>query len=157
MVKMVLTVCVGSIFLISCLKKNDGCQYGSDSAVAPASEQSQIKSYLDSAGITANLSPYGFYYQVISPGNGASPGQCSQVTVSYKGWLTKGTVFDQSSSSVFILGGLIDGWRESLPLIRQGGEIRVYIPPSLGYGVASNPVITPNSILIFDIFLLDVQ
>src|SRR3974390_953647 len=157
MVRVVMMVWVGSIFLISCLKKNSGCQYGSDSTVAPSSEQSAIKSYVDSSRITADLSPNGFYYQVLNPGTGAVPGQCSQVTVSYKGWLTNGSVFEQSNSGIFILGGLIDGWREGLPLIRRGGEIKLYIPPSLGYGAASNPAITPNSILIFDIFLIDVQ
>jgi len=157
MLKAVMLVLFGSVVFSSCLKKDSGCQYGSDSNVAPAPEQMQLKSYLDSAGITATLNPNGFYYQIVSPGSGAVPGPCSAITVAYKGWLTNGTVFDQSSSSVFTLGGLIDGWREGLPLIRKGGEIRLYIPPSLGYGSASNPPIMPYSILIFDISLIDVQ
>jgi FKBP-type peptidyl-prolyl cis-trans isomerase FkpA len=157
MLKAVLFVLFGSLVFVSCLKKDSGCSYGSDSNVAPVSEQAQLKSYLDSAGISATLNSNGFYYQIISQGAGAVPGPCSQVTVAYKGWLTNGAIFDQSSSSVFTLGGLIDGWREGLPLIKKGGEVKLYIPPSLGYGPASNPPITAYSILIFDISLLDVQ
>jgi FKBP-type peptidyl-prolyl cis-trans isomerase len=79
--------------------------------------------------------------------------------VAYKGQLTNGNVFDQQLKYVFsTLGSLIDGWRQGLPLIKKGGEIKLYIPPSLGYGSDnSNPSIPPNSILIFDVTLIDVQ
>jgi FKBP-type peptidyl-prolyl cis-trans isomerase FkpA len=64
---------------------------------------------------------------------------------------------------VFVLGTLIDGWKIGVPLIKKGGQIRLYIPPSLGYGssdVRDNQgrvIIPGNSILIFDITLIDLQ
>ena len=153
----VLLVFVGSIVFSSCLKKDSGCNYGADNQVAPLSEQTALKAYLDSAGIAVTKSPQGFYYQIINSGIGTMPSQCSQITVAYKGWLTSGTVFDQSTHTILTLGSLIDGWREGVPLIRKGGEIKLYLPPSLAYGSTSTPAIEANSILIFDISLIDVQ
>jgi len=147
-----------SLLVTSCLKKDSGCGYSSDTAVAPASEQQVLKNYIDSAAITASYDSRGFYYRVVSLGAGNVPGPCSQITVAYSGRLTSGLVFDTQSNSVFAsLGSLIDGWREGIPLIRKGGRIQLYIPPTLGYGAMGDGTIPGNSILIFDISLLDVQ
>ena len=162
--KLALCVITGSIVFSSCLKKDSGCSYTDPTSKSPQSEQEALKAYLDSASLTATLSSKGFYYSIKSAGTGKTPGQCSQITVGYKGWLTNGTKFDDQSSLVFTsLGSLIDGWREGIPLINKGGEIKLYIPPSLGYGSKGitdnygNIVVPPNSIIIFDISLIDVQ
>ena len=150
------------LYASSCFKKNDGCGT-EDNVVAPSSEQKSIKAYLDSNNITATLNQSGFYYSIISQGSGSTPNLCSRITVSYKGQLTNGTVFDRETDQIFTLGDLIDGWKKGMPLIQSGGEIRLYIPPSLGYGSAGsrdnngNVVVPPNSILIFDIDLISVQ
>ena len=157
-------VLLGSVFFTSCLKKDTGCSYTNPTSVASNAEKASLKSYLDSNGISATLSSYGFYYTITQAGAGKNPGQCSQITVGYTGWLTNGKTFDQQPSMVFTsLGSLIDGWREGLPLIKKGGEIKLYIPPSLGYGpkgITDNTgatVVAPNSIIIFDINLIDLQ
>jgi FKBP-type peptidyl-prolyl cis-trans isomerase FkpA len=152
-----LCVCVSS-----CFRKNDGCGT-QDGVVAPVAEQMEVKAYLDSNNLTATLNESGFYYDIVSPGSGSTPNLCSHITVSYKGQLTNGDVFDQETSQIFTLGDLIDGWKKGLPLIQTGGEIKLYIPPSLGYGSAGlkndsgNVVVPGNSILIFDIDLMNVQ
>jgi FKBP-type peptidyl-prolyl cis-trans isomerase FkpA len=156
-------LCLLCVYLCasSCFKKNDGCGT-EDNIVAPASEQNAVKAYLDSNNITATLNQSGFYYSIVSQGSGSTPNLCSQITVSYKGQLTNGTIFDQETAQIFTLGDLIDGWKKALPLIQSGGEIKLYIPPSLGYGSAGlkdnngNIVVPPNSILIFDIDLLSI-
>jgi FKBP-type peptidyl-prolyl cis-trans isomerase FkpA len=154
-----LCLCAG---LSSCFKKNNGCGT-QDNTIAPSTEQLAVKNYLDSNGITASLNASGFYYKIVSQGSGATPNLCSHITVSYKGQLTNGTVFDQETNQIFTLGDLIDGWKKGLPLIEAGGEINLYIPPSLGYGSnglkddAGSVVVPGNSILIFDIILIDVQ
>lgn len=162
--KFVLCALLGSIFCSSCLKKDNGCGYSDPTSMAPQSEQMALKAYLDSVGVSAILSSKGFYYKIKQAGDGKTPEQCSQITVGYKGWLTNGTKFDDQSSLVFTsLGTLIDGWREGIPLISKGGEIMLYIPPSLGYGskgitdMSGNIAVPPNSIIIFDISLIDVQ
>ncbi len=153
-----LCVLAGVLIFNSCLKKDSGCNYGPSSTIAPVSEQQTLKTWLDTMGISAVKDSAGFYYQIIKAGADKAPQPCSQITVAYQGQLTDGTVFDQQSNYVFSsLGSLIDGWREGLPLIKKGGEIKLFIPPSLGYGSHSNPSIPANSILIFDITLIDVQ
>jgi len=149
-----------TLFLSSC-SKNGACSFQNDNVVAPVSEQQLVKAYLDSLGITATLNPSGFYYQIVTPGNGSTPGVCSHIKVNYTGKLTNGNIFDQQSEILFTLGSLIDGWRKGIPLIKSGGEIKLYIPPTLGYGSSEvntgTTVIPPNSILLFDISLLNVQ
>jgi FKBP-type peptidyl-prolyl cis-trans isomerase FkpA len=72
-------------------------------------------------------------------------------------------VFDQETNQLYTLGGLIAGWQQGLPLISKGGVIKLYIPPSLGYGNTAqdgkngNVAIPANSILIFNIDLINVQ
>jgi len=162
--KLLLCVLASSFFFNSCFKKDSGCSYGNDNSSAPVSEQTQLKNYLDSANIKATLDWRGFYYSISNDGSGDTAKPCSQITVSYKGWLPSGKVFDQQSNAVFTsLGSLIDGWRQGIPLIKKGGEIKLYIPPSLGYGSKSltdnsgSTVVPPNSIIIFDISLINVQ
>jgi FKBP-type peptidyl-prolyl cis-trans isomerase FkpA len=150
-----------SLCFFSCFKKDTGCSYQNDITVAPATETQAVEKYLDSKGAKATLHSGGFYYNIISSGSGAAPGVCSMVTVSYVGQLINGSVFDQQTDALFTLGGLIPGWKQGLPLISKGGEIKLYIPPSLGYGPLSygydGTTIPGNSILIFDINLVNVQ
>jgi len=152
------------VFFNSCLKKDNGCSYTNDNVVASINEQEQLKNYLDTAGIAATKDLRGFYYSIKNAGTGDTAKPCSQIKVSYKGWLTNGKVFDQQTNALFTaLGNLIDGWRQGIPYIRNGGRILLYIPPSLGYGSknltdnAGNTVVPPNSIIIFDINLVNVQ
>jgi FKBP-type peptidyl-prolyl cis-trans isomerase FkpA len=156
--RIVLACLIGSLlFFTSCNKKGSGCGVQTDSTASPISEQDTLKAYLVSAGISAIMDPRGFFYKIVDEGEGVIPGPCSQVTVAYTGQLTNGTLFDQMTSFVTILDRLIDGLQEGIPLIKKGGQIMLYIPPSLGYGAAGNTVIPPNSILIFQITLINVQ
>ena len=60
--------------------------------------------------------------------------------------------------TTFQLGNLIVGWQKGIPLIKPNGTIRLFIPPSLGYGVSgSGTSVPPNAYLIFDIQLTGVQ
>ena len=153
--------CLALIFccLGGCSKKK--CDYRDDGLVAGQSEQQTVKRFLDSLGINATLNPRGFYYKIDTLGTGATPGECSAITVAYSGQLTSGMVFDQQTSYATQLSNLIDGWQQGVPLIKQGGSIWLYLPPSLGYGGESvtfnNQNIPAYSILIFYIHLLDVQ
>jgi FKBP-type peptidyl-prolyl cis-trans isomerase FkpA len=153
-----------SCCLGGCSKKK--CDYSDDGVVAPLKEQQAVKQYLDSLKITANLHPRGFYYRIDTAGTGTiTPGECIPITLAYTGQLTNGIIFDQQTSFATELSNLIDGWQQGVPLIKSGGEIWLYIPPSLGYGSQAISIpkdtgtitIPAYSILIFDIHLLDVQ
>ncbi len=149
------------IFSITGCLKNDGddaCEYDQCASVAPASEIQEVQNYLTTQGITAVKHCSGVFYKIESPGSGSSPNVCSAINAKYKGQLTNGTIFDQGEfPRPLQLGSLIKGWVNTLPLIKQGGKIHLYIPPALGYGNQAVGSIPPNSILIFDIELTFVQ
>jgi FKBP-type peptidyl-prolyl cis-trans isomerase FkpA len=147
-----------------CLKQDKGCPYKEVNVIAPTAEQQQVEAYLSTNGITnAVKHSSGMYYVVVTPGTGNKPGLCSVVSVGYNGTLQNGSVFDQQNIISFDLGRLIEGWKKGLPLIAKGGRIKLYIPPSLGYGNtdvknSSGVVVIPaNSMLIFDIEVFDVN
>lgn len=153
---------VSLIVFSGCLKEAD-CPYSSTAVVAPPAEEQAVKAYLDSNQITAIKHNSNLYYEILSPGTGTTPDLCSQIQINYVGKLINGSVFDQSNNAVFVLGSLIEGWKKGLPLIKSGGRIKLYIPPTLGYGAEdikdrdNNVIIPGNSVLIFDITLTSVQ
>ena len=149
-----------TLLLGACKKNSDkNCIYSSPpSNVAPAGEVAAVQAYLTSNTITATQHSSGLFYS-INPGAGSgnTPGQCNLVSVRYTGRLTNGSVFDQATSPVsFYLYELIAGWRIGIPMIKAGQSMKLYIPPSLGYGSQQAGSVPPNSILVFDIELVNV-
>ncbi|MBK6481776.1 MAG: FKBP-type peptidyl-prolyl cis-trans isomerase [Chitinophagaceae bacterium] len=139
---------------ISCNKNDGNCPDVTDTA--PASEVATLKAYLDAANITATEDPRGFFYTIISAGSGDQPSACDGVTVDYTGELTNGVEFDNGTDVSFNLSQLITGWQAGIPLIAPGGQIILYLPPSLAYGSSGSGTIPPNANLIFTIKLIDV-
>lgn len=78
------------------------------------------------------------------------------IKINYEGRLLSGEVFDSGQEIEFILGSLIIGWQEGLPLIQEGGSITLYIPSAYAYGTSGQGSIPPNSTLIFDIDLIEI-
>lgn len=107
----------------------------------------------------------GLQYQDIVSGTGTQADPLDLVSVHYTGWLeSTGQKFDSSVDRnkplQFTLdtGAVIKGWDEGVAGMKVGGKRRLIIPPELGYGAAgSPPTIPPNSTLIFDVELLEVQ
>ncbi len=95
-------------------------------------------------------------------GAGAELKDTDMVVVNYKGTLIDGTEFDNSYKRgeplTFRLDGVIPGWTEALKLMKKGGKAKLVIPPKLAYGESGAPgSIPPNSTLVFDVELLDVN
>ena len=149
----------------SCLKKETGCPYSELSIKAPGSEVQQVEMYLAAKNITAQKDSSGVYYIIEAAGTGKTPEVCSVISVQYTGSLTNDQVFDKSNGTpvAFRLGELIAGWQKGLKHIKAGGKIKLFIPPSLGYGdkdakdANGNVVIPANSILVFNLELEEVQ
>jgi FKBP-type peptidyl-prolyl cis-trans isomerase len=83
------------------------------------------------------------------------------VTVTYKGWLINGKVFDQTqpgATASFPAGRLIPGWVEALKMMHEGDEWELVIPYELAYGADGTPdgTIPPKQTLVFDMTLLNV-
>jgi FKBP-type peptidyl-prolyl cis-trans isomerase FkpA len=151
-------VLIISIFFLSC-KKHNACSFNECAVVVPESESQAVKDYLDANNITANKHCSGMYYVVENAGTGKRPNICNKIAIHYKGMLTNGNVFDQTTTTpaVFPLGDLITAWKIGIPQIKEGGRIILYVPPTLGYGNRSSGPIPANSILIFEVDLLQVQ
>lgn len=101
----------------------------------------------------------GLQYKVITEGAGKSPKATDTVIVHYEGKLIDGKVFDSSYErgmpAQFAVNEVIKGWTEGLQLMKEGGKYEFYIPSELAYGEAGNPMIEPNSVLIFTVELLN--
>jgi len=103
----------------------------------------------------------GLQYVVLKEGTGVQPKPTDSVTVHYVGTLTNGKEFDssvkQGRPATFVLNQVIPGWTEGVQLMKEGGKYRFFIPSELGYGPqGSPPVIEPNSVLVFEVELLNV-
>ena len=111
-------------------------------------------------GVTTTAS--GLQYKVLKSGTGDSPKATDQVKVHYTGTTIDGNVFDSSvqrgQPAVFPVNAVIPGWVEALQLMKVGDKWQLVIPAKLAYGAQSpSPAIPPNSVLIFEVELIDIE
>ena len=104
----------------------------------------------------------GLQYKVIKTGEGKSPQATNSITVNYRGTLVDGTVFANSAElgkpATHQMKKVIKGWREALPLMKEGDKWALYIPPQLAYGKRGmRNRIPPNSALIYEVELIAVK
>lgn len=125
-----------------------------------------IQEYLTKNGVTAQKTASGIYYVISKPGSGANAAAGKTVKVKYTGKTMDGKVFDSNIDPQFshteplefVLGQrqVIAGWDEGIALLNKGAKATLYIPSGLAYGAEGRePQIPANSILIFDVELLD--
>lgn len=172
MKKLIFLLILSSLVAFSCKKNNsslnENCPYEPSTIVAPLLEQHALHDSLIVHGIEATMDSSGFFYTINKPGSGPTVTDlCTTVAVFYKGTFLNGEVFDSTTTgtpAIFQVGRVITGWQKAIPLIAKGGEITLYIPPSLAYGSKNvvNPntgdtVIPANSNLVFHVQLADLQ
>lgn len=118
----------------------------------------KIQDYLTTNNITATQHSSGVFYSIETQGSGGSPGAFSTVIVKYKGTLLDGFVFDQTTgnqTAKFSLGNTVRGFQIGTTLLQRGGKGTIFIPSGLGYGRVEQGDIPKNSVLIFEIELVD--
>src|ERR1700722_14713242 len=80
-----------------------------------------IQAYISANHLNATVEPNGLYFVPISGGTGVYASSAVTATVTYKGTLTNGGVFDQSTSPFsFDLANVIPGWSEGIPYMQRG-------------------------------------
>ena len=103
----------------------------------------------------------GLQYKVETMGEGPKPVATDTVKVHYRGTLLDGTEFDSSYKRnepiSFALNRVIAGWTEGVQLMPVGSKFMFYIAPDLAYGEGGGGPIPPNSTLIFEVELLDIE
>ena len=104
----------------------------------------------------------GLQYKIVEKGKGKSPTSENKVIAHYTGKLLDGTVFDSSHDrgepATFPVSGVIKGWQEALPMMKEGGKWQIVVPANLAYGDRGvGNLIGPNETLIFDIELVSIS
>ncbi|NOZ47892.1 MAG: peptidylprolyl isomerase [Chlorobi bacterium] len=146
---LIFLVIISLMFNISCSKK-------SQSEV----DEETILNYIESHKLDANKAETGIYYVIEDEGTGSFPSEYARVKVLYSGKLTNDEVFDETDANEpvwFYLYQVIEGWKVGIPLFKKGGKGILLIPSRLGYGTQGTGNIPPNSVLVFEIELLDIQ
>ena len=110
----------------------------------------------------AITTPSGLKYVVVQEGSGdQTPAKGATVTAHYTGKLLNGTKFDSSYDRnepiKFPVGNgkVIKGWDEAFLSMKKGEKRILIIPPELGYGTSGRGPIPPNSVMVFDVELVD--
>ena len=123
-----------------------------------------LKFFIENQGFEGiNVIEKGLHYAVLESGDSRSksPQLSDTITAHFHGTLTNGNVFWSSVESneplTVELSDLIEGCQKVISLMKNNDKWRVYIDPSMAYGDEGRPGIPSNSILIFDIELLDIQ
>lgn len=102
----------------------------------------------------------GLQIQMLTEGTGPMPKADDTVKVHYKGTLIDGKQFDSSydrgQPAEFPVGGVIKGWTEALLTMKAGSKAKLFIPADLAYGASQRPGIPANSVLIFEVELIEV-
>ncbi|MFN7259625.1 MAG: FKBP-type peptidyl-prolyl cis-trans isomerase [Cyclobacteriaceae bacterium] len=136
-----------------------------------------IDDFLKAKNVTAQTTTSGLRYIITKPGTGENAKAGQQVKIDYLGYLLNGKYFDTSIESeakknnLYMQGRpyspleltvgaqqVIPGWEEAIQLMNKGSKMTVYIPSTLAYGnQRRGDVIAENSVLVFDMELIDVK
>jgi FKBP-type peptidyl-prolyl cis-trans isomerase len=136
-----------------------------------------IDDFLKTKNITAQTTSSGLRYVITKPGSGDNVKAGQQVKIDYLGYLLNGKFFDTSTEAEAKKNNLytegrqyapleltvgsqqvIPGWEEAIQLMNKGSKMTVYIPSTLAYGnQRRGDVIAENSVLVFDMELLEVK
>lgn len=154
-------------FSFSACKKDAKCPFSDNAYRANQPEIDSLRNYLLLNNLTAGEHASGFFYNISTLGSGNNPTVCSTISARYQGFLLNAsTPFDRTVGNdvaAFDLGRTIEGWRKGLKLLKPGGTITLYVPPSLGYGAVDakdrdgNVVIPANSYLRFEVNLVSIR
>lgn len=103
----------------------------------------------------------GAVIQITKKGSGSAPKSSSMVKVHYEGTLADGTVFDSSiqrgTPAEFPLNGVIPCWTIGLQEMQKGAKAKLYCPSETAYGDKQAGIIPPDSLLVFNVELLDIK
>jgi FKBP-type peptidyl-prolyl cis-trans isomerase FkpA len=148
--KRILLFLLVAVTSLHCKKDDDQSQTEIDKEI--------ILQYIADNELDAMNIGSGLYYVNEETGTGENPDPSSTVRVAYSGYFTNGTVFDESNAEgiTFGLNQVIQGWTMGIPFFKEGGSGKLLIPSELAYGSSPRSGIPANSVLIFDIHLIDV-
>lgn len=147
--KIVISLLTLVAILVSCDTYSESDKIGFDK---------KIVSYLSTKDINCEKTASGLYLKIIEKGEGADIKYKDKVSFTYKGSLLDGKLFaDQIEPVEFEVSQLIGCWKEAMLNLKPGGKAFLVSPPQLGYGDHDLPDIPKNSILVFEIEVVEVK
>ncbi|MBL1279770.1 MAG: FKBP-type peptidyl-prolyl cis-trans isomerase [Fluviicola sp.] len=118
----------------------------------------KIQSYLSEKGIDAEKSSSGVYYKIIEQGEGKKVKFKDVISFKYRGELLNGVVFDEKKEPIdYQLNQLIACWKEVILQLNEGGKAFLISPPQQAYGNHELEDIPQNSILVFNLEVVEVK
>jgi FKBP-type peptidyl-prolyl cis-trans isomerase FkpA len=131
----------------------------------PVYDDISIQKYLQANSLTGfTKTTSGIYYKIGTPGTGSPITIDSTLTIESTGKFLNGFTFQTNTPFSTKLSSLIKGWQEVVPLLKEGGVIRVIIPSTKAYGLYGklddydgSVSIPPVSCLDFDIKVTEVK
>lgn len=136
-----------------------------------------IDAYLSENDFEAQKTDAGVRYVINEQGNGPKPQLGQTVKVHYAGRMLTGEYFDTSMEEVAKAQGLynagrqyepypiqiwnssvISGWHDGMAQLNEGTKATLYIPSPMAYGPsARSEIIKANSVLVFDVEIVEVE
>jgi FKBP-type peptidyl-prolyl cis-trans isomerase len=108
-----------------------------------------------------NTLPSGVQYRVLEAGDGLRPTMSDTVLAHYVGRFIDGQEFEgtyeKDEPIDFPVPRVIPGWQEVMQLMPVGSKWEVTVPSTLAYGERGTPNIPPNSVLVFEIEILEIK
>jgi FKBP-type peptidyl-prolyl cis-trans isomerase len=122
-----------------------------------------IDDYLKKKSIQAKKTASGIRYVVVKEGKGKQIVLGSIVQVRYTGYFLDGKIFDgnldQKEPFQVVVGArqVISGWEEILKEMTPGSKFTVYLPSLFGYGDRNIPGVPKDSVLVFEIEVVQIK
>ncbi len=118
----------------------------------------QIADYVASEGLNVTTTASGLRYEFQEEGTGDLPVSNSILSITFTGKLTDGTVFSTVTTPFeAYITNQIAGLQEGFRLMRSGSQATFIIPPDLAFGDAAAGDIPPNSVIIYEIALIEID
>ncbi len=132
-----------------------------------AIDDKALQDYFTKNNLHPTKTASGLYYIINKEGTGNLPQPGNVMSMFYVGKFLGGNIFDTNEDSTFHhqdplkvelgKGRVIKGWDEGLALLKKGSSATLFIPSFLAYGPRDRGPIPGNSVLIFDVNVMDIQ
>ena len=118
----------------------------------------KIKEWIGQQDVQFKKTESGLYYCYERNGSGRNVKYTDSVSVIFKGQLLDGTLFELEKKPIrFAVKEVIIAWKEILLMSKTEAKVKIIVPPQLGYGNHELEKIPQNTILIYEIEIVDIK
>ncbi|NVO84976.1 FKBP-type peptidyl-prolyl cis-trans isomerase [Hymenobacter terrestris] len=148
------------LFAFGACKKDDDNEPATNFAER---DEQLITNYIQANNLTGFTQDSTIFVAVTKTGTGALPKKGQTIIVKYKGSTLDDQVFDETKESTigfpFVLGAgqVIKGWDRAFKQFNKGTKAILLIPSGLAYGNTATGSIPANSVLRFDVEVVNIK